>query len=813
MIKLLGFSPSRLALGSIGLSMVALVLLSVPLWYAWRTNIATFKAYVLGEDVQGLADVFDREGARGLAATIDSRVATLPSDEIMILADVARMRLASNLPAWPVEVPDAPGTYGLVIGLGGGASMRVVASQVILPGGYRLLVGRESIRFQSLVELFWYGIAGAVTIVLVLGTGIGWLIHRALLSEADAISRTVSAIAAGDLSRRLAASSGSPEFDTLARTVNAMLARLARQNKQLEAEVAVRREAERAHQRAQDELEGVVAERTGELARANALLRESEQRFTLALAGSIEGIFDWDLATDLVFMSPRAQELFEMAPGGPLRPRDEWLAMIRYHPDDVGPLRQVICAHISGETPACDIEFRAMLPDGYRWFRQRGAALRDASGKAYRMAGSIEDVTERKLAADALRLSEERYALAMKASGVGHWDWKIASDEFYASPQWREIVGFPPDEELPGRSEVLARFPFHPEDRPKYEAAVAAHFAGATPRVDIELRITPRGELRWVRFVGVCSRNPSGTPLRWAGSAIDVTDRKRVEEELRARQEMLDLAQKAARATAFEWQVGAGEGENRWSPDLEAMYGLAPGSYDGTYEAWRKLVFPEDWPAVEAAIKRAGETGDVAAEYRVVHPGGAIRWLQAKGRMFFPDGKPTRVVGFMLDVTDRHLAHEELQRMERELRQAQRLEAMGTLAGGIAHDFNNLLGAILGYGEMALRDVPADTRLRRDVESIMIAGERGRALVDRVLAFSRSGVGERVAVHVEEVVRETLALFTAKLPRGIVVEQLLYAGGATVMGDPTQIHQVLMNLLINAVHAMASNGTDRKSVV
>jgi signal transduction histidine kinase len=87
--------------------------------------------------------------------------------------------------------------------------------------------------------------------------------------------------------------------------------------------------------------------------------------------------------------------------------------------------------------------------------------------------------------------------------------------------------------------------------------------------------------------------------------------------------------------------------------------------------------------------------------------------------------------------------------MELQLRQAQRLEAVGTLAGGIAHDFNNLLGAILGYGEMALRGGPPAAGCVRDLDNIMIAGERGRALVDRILAFSRSGVGERVAVHVE----------------------------------------------------------------
>ena len=91
----------------------------------------------------------------------------------MVLADASKLRLAGNLPAWPTEVPDVPGTYGLVIGLGGGATMRVVASHVTLPGGYHLLMGRESVRFESLVERFWYGIAGAIAIVLVLGAVIG----------------------------------------------------------------------------------------------------------------------------------------------------------------------------------------------------------------------------------------------------------------------------------------------------------------------------------------------------------------------------------------------------------------------------------------------------------------------------------------------------------------------------------------------------------------------------------------------------------------------------------------------------------------
>jgi CheY-like chemotaxis protein len=150
--------------------------------------------------------------------------------------------------------------------------------------------------------------------------------------------------------------------------------------------------------------------------------------------------------------------------------------------------------------------------------------------------------------------------------------------------------------------------------------------------------------------------------------------------------------------------------------------------------------------------------------------------------------------------------------MERKLRQAQRLEAMGTLAGGLAHDFNNILGAILGYGEMALRDAAKGSRLRRDLDSIMTAGERGRALVDRVLAFSRSGVGERVAVPVEKVVREALDLVSAKLPPSVTLHAKLHAASAAMLGDPTQVHQVLMNLATNAVQAMPGGGTLRVSL-
>jgi nitrogen-specific signal transduction histidine kinase len=165
------------------------------------------------------------------------------------------------------------------------------------------------------------------------------------------------------------------------------------------------------------------------------------------------------------------------------------------------------------------------------------------------------------------------------------------------------------------------------------------------------------------------------------------------------------------------------------------------------------------------------------------------------------------MAGSMEDITDRKNAEAARDRLEDQLRQAQKLEAIGTLAGGIAHDFNNVLAAILGYGEMAQKDAPEGTALRRHIDAAISAGMRAKSLVERILAFSRSGIGERVPVHVQSVVAEALDLIADSVPRGVRFERQLSAGDAAVLGDPTQIHQVVLNLCTNAIQALKSKGT------
>ena len=146
------------------------------------------------------------------------------------------------------------------------------------------------------------------------------------------------------------------------------------------------------------------------------------------------------------------------------------------------------------------------------------------------------------------------------------------------------------------------------------------------------------------------------------------------------------------------------------------------------------------------------------------------------------------------------------EQLETQLRQSQKMEAIGTLAGGIAHDFNNVLGAILGYGELALQHSAEHSDLRRYLDNVMLAAERAKMLVERILGFSRSGLGDLVLVNVEAVVRETLELLEASLPVGIRLDPKLSAGNAAVMADPTFLLQVTMNLCTNAVQAMAHGG-------
>ena len=545
--------------------------------------------------------------------------------------------------------------------------------------------------------------------------------------------------------------------------------------------------------------------------RAEDALRESEARYERVVAATEAGFWDWDITQDKYYVSPRLLEMAGLPPETIIAGRADFQARVPWHPDDLKRWQREMRELFAGDGSRLSTELRVMLATGTRWVRLDGMCFRDAAGKVVRWTGSVIDVTPRKLAEEELRESEERYERAMDSTEVGYWDWIAAVDKIYTSPRLLEIYGFAPGTTFAGRNELLARIPFHPEDRPSLMRAYADHIAGKTARYNVETRFIRDGETRWVSLTGAAARDASGAVVRWSGTVRDVTERKRSELALRQSEERYELAMAASESGYWDWDTATG----RYfaSPRAFELAGFPPGTTWVTRDEYRANInmHPEDFARWEAARQAlfAGTGERLSMEVRYIVRG-ETRWhiLHAICRRD-DTGKVTRWTGSATDITERKLAEGGLKSMETKLRQAQRLEALGTLAGGIAHDFNNILGAILGYGELALRDVPTGSRLERDVKKIVIAGERGRALVDRVLAFSRSAIGERVPVHVERVVREALDQIMAKLPPSVTLRPKLHAGAAAVLADATQVHQVVANLATNAIQAMPSGGTLR----
>ncbi len=216
-------SALSLALGYVALGIIALVLFAAPLWYAWQVTIRDGRTEILQLDAQRLTEVFRRDGAQGMKSFIDARVRMqIASERILLLTDASLHPLSGNLPAWPSNVPTAPGNYEVKIELDG-HGIQTALVHVARLDGYNLLVGRDNALFAPLQTRFWYGLAAAIAVLSIAGLMIGLITRRALLTRIDSIRQTVSAIIHGDLQHRLPTHLNDDELNTLSRTINGML--------------------------------------------------------------------------------------------------------------------------------------------------------------------------------------------------------------------------------------------------------------------------------------------------------------------------------------------------------------------------------------------------------------------------------------------------------------------------------------------------------------------------------------------------------------------------------------------------------------
>jgi PAS domain S-box-containing protein len=240
------------------------------------------------------------------------------------------------------------------------------------------------------------------------------------------------------------------------------------------------------------------------------------------------------------------------------------------------------------------------------------------------------------------------------------------------------------------------------------------------------------------------------------------------------------------------------------SPAVERVGGYRPEEFYADPGLIQSMVHPEDRVILERVL----------AERAIAERRFELRWIARDGREVVTDqhlvavrdasGRLVALEGIARDVTEQRQAEQRRRVLEAQLLQAQKLETIGTLAGGIAHDFNNILTGILGFAELAEQHVPAGHAVREDLSEIRTAGLRAKNLVAQILAFSRPQGPKEVPVDLSRVVEEALRLVRAGLPSTIEIKRRLFRG--VIRADPTQIHQVVVNLCSNAAHAMRCGG-------
>jgi PAS domain S-box-containing protein len=286
--------------------------------------------------------------------------------------------------------------------------------------------------------------------------------------------------------------------------------------------------------------------------------------------------------------------------------------------------------------------------------------------------------------------------------------------------------------------------------------------------------------------------------LKFAGARLAAHDR-----QLRRTQEHLARAQSVAAIGSFEHDIGMVV--SRWSPETYVILGRTPKTLTPSDDSFSACVLDEDRPVLQHFIADLHHGREPAGiDVRIQRPNGALRTGHFEAQIARDEhGTVTGYIGTLQDVTDRHRLEEAQRELEAQLHHSQKLEALGTLAGGIAHDLNNTLVPVLALTKLVRNQLPAGSRERANLDTVLTAGGRARDLVAQVLAFSRKEKMNKRAVDLGEIVTESLKMLRASIPASIRLEARV-SHGMPILCDPSQIHQVVINLLTNAAQAIGS---------
>jgi diguanylate cyclase (GGDEF)-like protein/PAS domain S-box-containing protein len=294
-----------------------------------------------------------------------------------------------------------------------------------------------------------------------------------------------------------------------------------------------------------------------------------------------------------------------------------------------------------------------------RTYLSTKAPLHDAKGRVIGVVGISTDITRRTEAEKSLRRREALLEEAQVLAHLGSWEWNIVNDEVIWSEECYRIVGHDPEEYEPSFESLLGCV--HPDDRARLRQAADAALVDG--RYELEHRVLrPDGEVRVVCSSGRVDFDVDRTPLRMVGAVLDVTEQKRRQGELVAREALLSAAHELTGTGGWEWDIESGA--VTWSDGMYRIFGVAPGEFDGTYGGGTEFVHPDEREISRKRVERMLETGEpMDADVRIVRPDGGVRVLRSRAKVVADEeGRPVRIIGALDDVTERVQAQRELVR-------------------------------------------------------------------------------------------------------------------------------------------------------
>jgi PAS domain S-box-containing protein len=274
----------------------------------------------------------------------------------------------------------------------------------------------------------------------------------------------------------------------------------------------------------------------------------------------------------------------------------------------------------------------------------------------------------------------------------------------------------------------------------------------------------------------------------------------KAQQELEKSESLLRETQRLARTGGWELDLEAGK--VYWSEEVYRIRELSPESEPDLELSW-SLYPPQERRIIRRMVERARTTGEPwDLELKTETASGRPIWIRTIGKALVKEGRIVKLYGACQDITDWKEAEETRERLKNQLRRAQKLEALGTLAGGIAHDFNNILTSMMGYLQLAQTDTDQAHPAKKSLDQIQEAGARAQKLVGQILSFSRQARQRPAPTSLVPIIEEAIRIIRPSLGPGIEIKRSIEDSKGQVMADPTQIHQVLMNLLTNAAQAI-----------